>query len=105
MSNWRDLGDDLGQWLSTAAHRTEELARLGVSRYDHYGIRRGIDRELQELGRIVHGLLREGRAPELAGEAEVQAAVQRIRRLEDEERRKRQEIEDLRGRSAEQSEG
>jgi hypothetical protein len=95
MPLWDQVKSNIVEWYESAADKTEELAKIGVRRYDKFGISRDIERQFTELGSLVYNGMREGRS-DWAGDATVNAIVERIGRLEEELRRKEEEIESIR---------
>ena len=95
MSLWEQVKANMLEWYSVAAEKTEEMARIGVRRYDKYGLSREIERELAELGSHVYASLNAGRV-EIAGDQVAQAAVARIRALEEQLAEKEREIAEIR---------
>lgn len=95
MPLWEQVKGNLIEWYTIAADKTEELAKIGVRRYDKFGISRDIERQFTELGSLVFNAVREGRE-EFAGDATVLAIVERIKVLEDDLKHKEEEIEEIR---------
>ncbi len=95
MSIWDDAKKNLTEWYSVTADRTSELAKVTSRRYDKYGLSRDIERQFSELGSVVYLALQEDRADVLES-PEVAALVARIADLEQELRRKDDEIEEIR---------
>jgi hypothetical protein len=86
---------NLREWYSLAADRTGEMAKISVRMYDKYGISREIERQLSELGSHVYHAVEEGRT-DFAGDAQLQAFIERIQGLEQDLEAKVEEIEEIR---------
>jgi hypothetical protein len=86
---------NLVEWYSMAADRTEEMAKIGLRRYDKFGISRDIERQFAELGNLVYTAHNEGRS-DFTGDATFAAIMARIKELENELARKESEIESIR---------
>lgn len=95
MSLWDQVKANMVEWCGTAAEKTEEMARIGVRKYDKLTLSRSLERALMQLGRYAYGALRDGR-PDFAGDPEVREAVSRIRDLEEQLALKEQEIAEIR---------
>jgi len=95
MSLWDQVKANMLEWYGTAAERTEEMARIGVRKYDKLTLSRTLERTLMQLGRHAYGALRDGRT-DFAGDPEVRVAVSRIRDLEEQLAVKEQEIAEIR---------
>jgi uncharacterized protein YydD (DUF2326 family) len=94
MPLWEQVKSNLVEWYSVAADKTEELAKIGVRRYDKFGISRDIERQFTELGSFVYNALTEQRKDFLA-DPTLLAVVERIKVLEQDLRAKESEIEDI----------
>jgi uncharacterized protein YydD (DUF2326 family) len=94
MPLWEQVKSNLVEWYSVAADKTEELAKIGVRRYDKFGISRDIERQFTELGSFVYNALNEQRRDFLA-DPTLLAIVERIKVLEQDLRAKENEIEDI----------
>ncbi|MFO7654084.1 MAG: hypothetical protein R6X25_09715 [Candidatus Krumholzibacteriia bacterium] len=95
MSLWDRVKVNLTEWYTVAADKTEEVTRVGMRRYDRFGISRDIERQLTELGSIVYTAHREGRA-DVAESPTYAAIIRRVEELEAELQRKEEEIEAIR---------
>jgi hypothetical protein len=96
MPLWDNVKTNVVEWYSVAADKTEEMARIGIRRYDRFGIGRDIERQYAELGNYVYNAYGEGKTG-FTEEATFQAVVKRIKELESELQRKEKEIERIRG--------
>jgi hypothetical protein len=95
MSLWDDVKKNIGDLYSTTAEKTTEIARIQSRRYDKFGLSREIERQFSELGSIVYSGLQENREGILE-EPGIGPIVERITALEQELRRKDEEIEAIR---------
>jgi len=100
MSLWDDVKSNLVEWYTVAADKTSEIAKIQSRRYDKFGLSRDIERQFSELGSLVYNGLQEGREDVLA-DPEVAVLAERIRGLEEDLRRKEEEIERIRREHAE----
>jgi ubiquinone biosynthesis protein UbiJ len=94
-SLWESIKKSAVEVYSSAAERTDELAKVGVRRFDIVGIRRNIAHEMADLGGRVHHMLTEEKNTDVAGDAEVAKhlkSIDMLRRLLSE---KEKEIETI----------
>ena len=70
-SLWESIKKNVAEFYSSAADRTDELAKVGVRKLDIVGIRRNIAHEMADLGGRVHHMLTEEKNTDVAGDAEV----------------------------------
>jgi len=85
----------MAEWYGVAAEKTEEMARIGVRKYDQLTISRTIERALTDLGAHVYGALRLGQT-DFAQDPKVALAVAKLRDLEEQLARKEREIAEIR---------
>lgn len=95
MPLWDQVKDNLKEWYALAADKTEEAAKIGVRKYDRFGISRDLERQLMELGGLVYEGLQAGRA-DILQDPELHAVVERIRQRERDLQEKAAEIERIR---------
>ena len=95
MALFDDVKKNLIEWYTVTSDKTNELARVTTRRYDKFGISRDIERQFGELGSLVYNGLKEGREEILADQA-VGVLFERIKGLEEELRRKDEEIDSIR---------
>jgi len=95
MALWEDVKKNMVDWYGLAADKTNELARVGVRRYDIFGISRDIERQFSEMGSLVYTALNEGRT-DLAEDPVLLGLMDRVRTLEAELKEKESEIQDIR---------
>ncbi len=97
MALWDDVKKNMVEWYGVAADKTNELAKVGVRRYDIFGISREIERQFGEMGSLVYDALNEGRT-DIADDPALQGMAERVRALEAELKAKEEEIETIRRR-------
>ena len=95
MSLWDEVKANMVEWYTVASDKTGELAKVGVRKYDKFGISRDIERQFSELGSFVYNALGDGREDFLQ-DPTLLAVVERVKVLEEELRRKEEEISDIR---------
>lgn len=95
MSLWDQVRANMSEWYAVAADKTEEMARIGVRKYDKFTISRDIERVFTDLGSHVYAAVREGRT-DFAHDATVHGAVERLRALELQLEQKEREIAAIR---------
>jgi hypothetical protein len=61
MSLWDQVRANMSDCYAVAADKTEEMARIGVRKYDKFTISRDIERAFTDLGSHVFASVREGR--------------------------------------------
>lgn len=96
MSLWEQVRANMSDWYAVAADKTEEMARIGVRKYDKFTISRDIERAFTDLGSHVYASVREGRT-DFAHDVAVHDAVERLRTLELQLEQKEREIAVIRG--------
>ncbi len=95
MALWDDVKTNLTEWYGVAADKTGELARVGVRRYDIFGLSRDIERQFSEIGSLIYGAVNEGRSDVLEDPL-LLALVDKVRDLEGELQAKEKEISSIR---------
>ena len=95
MPLWDEVKANLVEWYTVASDKTGELAKVGVRKYDKFGISRDVERQFSELGSFVYNALDEGREDFLQ-DPTLLAIVERVKVLEEELRRKEEEISTIR---------
>jgi hypothetical protein len=95
MTLWDDVKSNLTEWYGVAADKTGELAKVGLRRYDIFGLSRDIERQFSEIGSLVYNALGEGRRDVLDDPA-LLALVDRVRELEQDLQAKEREIAEIR---------
>jgi len=95
-SVWDQVRSSMAEWYGVAAEKTEEMARIGVRKYDQLTISRTLERAYAELGAHVCGALQIGQT-DFGQDPKVAVAVARIRDLEEQLARKEREIAEIRG--------
>ncbi len=94
MALWDDVKKNLTEWYGTAADKTGELARVGVRRYDIFGLSRDIERQFGEIGSLVYGAVNEER-DDVLQDPLLLDLVDKVRELEAELQAKEREISDI----------
>ena len=95
MPLWEKVKGNLIEWYGVAADKTEEMAKIGVRRYDRFGISRDIERQFTELGSLVYNGVSEGQQGILEQEP-LLTILSRIQELELELQHKEEEIDKIR---------
>ncbi len=95
MALWDDVKKNMVDWYGVAADKTNELAKVGVRRYDIFGISRDIERQFSEMGSLVYTALNAGRT-DFADDSLLLGFADRVRALEKELKDKKSEIEEIR---------
>ena len=96
MSLWEQVRSNMSDWYAVTANKTEEMARIGVRKYDKFTISRDIERAFTDLGSHVYSSVREG-LTDFAHDVAVHDAVERLRTLELQLEQKEREIASIRG--------
>jgi hypothetical protein len=94
MALWDDVKKNLTDWYGVAADKTGELAKVGVRRYDIFGLSRDIERQFSEIGSLVYGAVNEGRQ-DILEDPLLLSLVDKVRDLEGELQAKEQEISEI----------
>ena len=94
MALWENVRENLVEWYGVAADKTEVMAKIGMRRYDKFGISRDIERQMTELGGLVYQALEEQREA-IFVEPKFEAIVTRIKQLENELKAKEEEIDSI----------
>lgn len=94
MTLWDDVKANLTEWYGVAADKTGELAKVGMRRYDIFGLSRDIERHFSEIGSLVYTALGEGRRDVLEDPV-LLSVVDKIRELEQDLQAKEQEISEI----------
>ena len=95
MALWDDVKKNLTDWYGVAADKTGELAKVGVRRYDIFGLSRDIERQFSEIGSLVYGAVNEDRK-DILEDPLLLSLVDKVRDLEGELQAKEQEISEIR---------
>ncbi|MBU0741015.1 hypothetical protein KKG45_13985 [bacterium] len=91
---WDDVKVNLTEWYSVAADKTGELAKVGLRRYDIFGLSRDIERHFSEIGSLVYNALNEER-PGVLDDPMLLSLVGKVRDLEGELQSKEKEISEI----------
>jgi hypothetical protein len=95
MPLWEQVKSNLVEWYSVAADKTEELAKIGMRRYDKFGISRDVERQFTELGNFVFEA-HNRQNHDFFNDPTFVAIIHRIQELEKELQQKEHEIDDIR---------
>jgi len=71
LSLWESIKKSATEFYSSAADKTDEIAKVGMRKLDIVGIRRNIAHEMADLGGRVHHMLTEEKNTDVSGDAEV----------------------------------
>jgi gas vesicle protein len=94
-SLWDSIKKSVAEFYSSAADKTDELAKVGVRKLDIVGIRRNIAHEMADLGGRVHHMLTEEKNTNVADDPEVGKHLKSIDRLRALLEDKEEEIETI----------
>ncbi len=94
MTLWDDVKSNLTEWYGVAADKTGDLAKVGVRRYDIFGLSRDIERQFSEIGSLVYNALGEGRS-DILEDPVLMSLVDKVRDLEQDLQGKEQEISEI----------
>ena len=94
MALWDDVKVNLTEWYSVAADKTGEIAKVGLRRYDIFGLSRDIERHFSEIGSLVYNALNEERR-DVLDDPMLHSLVEKVRDLEKELQEKKNEISEI----------
>ncbi len=94
-SLWDNIKKGVAEFYTSAAERTDELAKVGVRKFDIVGIRRNIGHEMAELGGRVYHMIVEEKNKEVADDSDVKKHIKSLKRLETFLKEKEEEIEEI----------
>ncbi|KPJ60086.1 MAG: hypothetical protein AMJ46_08230 [Latescibacteria bacterium DG_63] len=94
-SLWENIKKGVSEFYASAAERTDELAKVGVRKFDIVGIRRNIGHEMAELGGRVYHMIVEEKNKDVADDSDVKKSVKSIKRLAALLKDKEDEIEEI----------
>jgi hypothetical protein len=94
MPMWDDVKKNMLDWYDAASDKTGELARVGLRRYDIFGISRDIERHFSEIGSIVFTAVKEDQ-PDVMSNEKLLELVERVKVLEADLASKQDEIETI----------
>jgi len=94
---WSKVKKNLVEWYETAYDKTDELARIGKKKVEITGLNRSIEKHFTEMGGRVYDLIVEKghRGNKTADDEVVQRIVAEVRGLEEDLKRKEEEIESI----------
>jgi hypothetical protein len=94
-SLWDNIKKGVSEFYASAAEKTDELAKVGVRKFDIVGIRRNIGHEMAELGGRVYHMIVEEKNKDVADDSDVKKHIKSIKRLETFLKEKEEEIEKI----------
>jgi len=94
MALWDEVKKNLTDWYGVAADKTGEMAKVGVRRYDIFGLSRDIERQFSEIGSLVYGAVNEDRQ-DILEDPLLLSLVDKVKDLEGELQAKEQEISEI----------
>lgn len=103
MSLWDDVKKNLATLYDTAAVKTGEITKVGLRRYDIFGLSREIERQFSELGNHVYTAVNAGRT-DFAGDETFDGLIRQVRDLEAQLAGKEREIASIRAQAAAEAE-
>jgi len=95
-SLWDNIKKSVAEFYASAAEKTDELAKVGVRKFDIVGIRRNIGHEMAELGGRVYHMIVEEKNKDIVEDTDVKKFIKSIKNLEAFLKEKEKEIEDIR---------
>jgi len=94
MTLWDDVKSNLTEWYGVAADKTGDLAKVGLRRYDIFGLSRDIERQFSEIGSLVYNALGEDRS-DVLDDPVLLSLVDKVRELEQDLQGKEHEISEI----------
>ena len=94
-SLWERIRKGVTEFYTSAAEKTDELAKVGVRKLDIVGVRRNIGHEMADLGGRVYHMIIEEKKDDVSQDPEVKHHIDSIKRLEVFLKEKEQEIESI----------
>ena len=94
-SLWENIKKGVSEFYSSAAEMTDEIAKVGVRKFDIVGIRGNIGHEMAELGGRVYHMIVEEKNKDVADDSDVKKHIKSIKRLEAFLEEKEKEIEKI----------
>ena len=92
----KKVKQSLYEFVSAAAEKTDELAKVGVRKLDIVSLKRNIGREMAALGGRVYHLIKEEGETDIRADANVRSLIGKIETLETVLRDKEKEITEIR---------
>ena len=99
----KKVKQSLYEFVSAAAEKTDELAKVGVRKLDIVSLKRNISREMAALGGRVYHLIKEERKTGIQADETVRSLIGKIETLEAVLRDKEKEIAEIRAKKAAES--
>ena len=93
---WDKMKKTLTEIYEAGREKAEEITKLGKVKLEIFNIKRQITSQFSELGGMVYHLIVETKTTHIAGNDRVKALVKKIQTLEDELKRKEEEIKEVR---------
>ncbi|HID95952.1 MAG TPA: hypothetical protein EYP53_07850 [Candidatus Latescibacteria bacterium] len=103
-SLWEKIKKGVRDGLSATVEKTDELTRTGKLKLDISAIRRDINRNFTELGRVVYRMISEEKAEEITTDQEVISLVEKINALQLGLKQKEEELREIREKKGEEEE-
>jgi hypothetical protein len=104
-SLWENIRKGVTEFYTSAAEKTDELAKVGVRKLDIVGVRRNIGHEMADLGGRVYHMIVEENDNNVAEDPGVREHIDSIRRLEVFLQEKEQQIESIKKAAREKRKG
>lgn len=102
--NWDDVRNSIHEFFSAAAEKTDEFIQVGRRKLSIAEIKRNIAAQYAELGGRAYHLISRGEGGQVETDADVEALVSRIQKLEGDLKAKEMEIEEIKSREAQSAE-
>jgi len=103
-SLWEKIKKGVRDGLSATVEKTDELTRTGKLKLDISAIRRDINRNFTELGRVVYRMISEEKAEEITTDQEVISLVEKINALQLGLKQKEEELREIKEKKGEEEE-
>lgn len=100
MSLFDEVKRNLVEWYGVAADKTGVAAKVGVRKYDIFGISRDIERQFSEIGDIVYSGIESDRS-DILDDPVLLELIDKVRKLEKEMAAKQNEIADIKAADSE----
>jgi len=100
-SLWDDIAKTIREGVGTVVEKTEELTKIGRIKVDIISIKRNVEKNFAELGGKVYNMIVEEKKAQVAGNKDVKEIVGRIKGLEEQLEKKKQELHKIKSRESE----
>ena len=104
-SLWESIRKGVTEFYTSAAEKTDELAKVGVRKFDMVGVRRNIAHEMADLGGRVYHMIVEEKNEDIEQDPKVKQHIDSVKRLEVFLKEKEQEIENIKTAAREKRKG